>query len=150
MCMRTCPRSVICRSHTPGTRIWVLKLLASGSLVNRWQLQWECMAPKGLWDILLWSKQSPAAISHGTTASSHRPLLSVRGLEGLWHFVSVFFPQVCTSKCAQVSRGVRVSCPAAMRDLTWSFSQHKNLTNTGKVGVPPGAPGGMKKPESIQ
>lgn len=40
--------------------------------------------------------------------------------------------------------------PTAIRDLICSFSQHKTLTNTTEVGVPSGAPGGMKKPETIQ
>lgn len=50
---------------------------------------------------------------------------------------------------ALLSRGAGV-CPTAIRDLICSFSQHKTLTNTSEVGVPSGAPGGMKKPETIQ
>lgn len=57
---------------------------------------------------------------------------------------------VCVFKCtpASVKRGLHV-IPAALRDPTCSFSQHKCLTNA-SMWVCPMEPKGMKKPESIQ
>lgn len=73
------------------------------------------------------------------------------GSLGLWHFVFVLSScRWVSPDAALLSRGGPACRPTAIRDLICSFSQHKTLTNTTEVGVPSGAPGGMKKPETIQ
>lgn len=139
-----------------GPKFYSLNLFASDILVYGGQLnQRDCMGPEGvcsrIYEVaMLWSKMLPAAILYLTIAPSHQPLLSVKRPQGLWQIVYVFFLQICVFKCtpASVKRGLHV-IPAAVRDPTCSFSQHKNLTNTSKW-VCPMEPEGMKKPESIQ
>lgn len=140
-----------------GPEIEVLKLFACDILVNGGQLhQRDCVGPEGVCPgicevtVILWSKPLPAANLYLFTAPSHSPLLSVRGPEGLWQIVYVCILQLCVLKCTPVSvkRGLHV-IPATVRDLTCSFSQHKNLSNTSKWACPL-KPEGMKKPESIQ
>lgn len=144
-------------AHTLGTKIEFLKLFTCDILANGGQLhQGHCVGPEGVCPgicevaVMLWSKLLPAAILYLTTAPSHHPLLSVRGPEGLWQIVYVCLLQVCVFKCtpASVKRGLHV-IPPGVRDLTCSFSQHKNLTNTSKWACPRD-PEGMKKPEPIQ
>lgn len=96
--------------------------------------------------VMLRSKLLPAAVLYLTTAPSHHPLLSVRGPEGLWQIVYMccFFLQVYVFKFApaSVKWGLHVT-PAAVRDLTCSFSQHKKgPTNTSEWACPREPEGG--------